>query len=778
MKVLTVNRLQEKTTLLGTTICLLVTRFCRKFFHGSLQLVQGRTVNASIPEYHAMGLLSQFFVLVGIGLALGGVQPGAQISSTPLYLQNRSGVSREPQRVDAGFAEASEEANTSSSQQAGGGGAGFWMWRLTWLYTGVFDSVTGLGGYVGAGEWWQGGWFSNGEQLGRLRSEGGWLLYFLDVTGLQMFGRCWPFIAWSLLLAIEAAILAVLTHSISSLLAPVRFVVRLVSPWCNCRKISEATRDAAKLLPTPSRVLTSIVWHGPARGCSTTTDFYQTHVKGRGSKRKQNDLVVRIGGEVARLTMDPSQHKKIDKKGLGVTYTIFKGATSRKIKKELEGRERARIHLCRHTVCDEADGCVHVKEYAAVDAEAIVDLGQYSRISTYRMGVLALRTWFFFLRICLVFTGGCLGCCGRRKRSSKVAPTSTSYLDQESESESEVEESPCQAVRVGVRVGHEMRPLAPEGCRECAGVSTQLLEEDAQVSDIDDAGKGGNVVVKLCSHHDQVYRAARHAHKCSVVTCYKQVAGALDGVPVCAAHLVDRQEGPRATRSRSRSREGSTRVQTARVERPPSREASREPPPQHETKDALLRVALQVAGKKVWYVLLAKIHGGSSAGEKYELDVPDLGVTFWVKKDRAGRLEEEATMQDVRDLLTHPPAGYDDLGAPVHATVVPRKLHEALGDWHRRSVGGGGGALSRLSDRSWRQAEDDLAAQPEHAWGGLTTEEGGRFGPTVQGDWSQLQGLPRPDDILLPSPTSHEAKRSRTPTRQNPTRSRSVTPQR
>ena len=59
-----------------------------------------------------------------------------------------------------------------------------------------------------------------------------------------------------------------------------------------------------------------------------------------------------------------------------------------------------------------------------------------------------------------------------------------------------------------------------------------------------------------------------------------------------------------------------------------SREASREPPLHHEARDAILRVALQVAGKKVWYVLLAKIHGGSSAGEKYELDVPDLGVTF------------------------------------------------------------------------------------------------------------------------------------------------------
>ena len=38
-------------------------------------------------------------------------------------------------------------------------------------------------------------------------------------------------------------------------------------------------------------------------------------------------------------------------------------------------------------------------------------------------------------------------------------------FDQESETEEEDDDATCQAVKVGIMVGGEMRPVAPDGCQ-------------------------------------------------------------------------------------------------------------------------------------------------------------------------------------------------------------------------------------------------------------------------------------------------------------------------
>ena len=64
-------------------------------------------------------------------------------------------------------------------------------------------------------------------------------------------------------------------------------------------------------------------------------------------------------------------------------------------------------------------------------------------------------------------------------------------LDQESESEVDPEDHPCEAVKVGIMVQGKMRPLAPEGCRDAArGEPTLLLVEDGKASDLSMPSEG------------------------------------------------------------------------------------------------------------------------------------------------------------------------------------------------------------------------------------------------------------------------------------------------
>jgi hypothetical protein len=56
-----------------------------------------------------------------------------------------------------------------------------------------------------------------------------------------------------------------------------------------------------------------------------------------------------------------------------------KGASPRNFQEELADRDPKWVHLCRISECDE--GREHFKEYAAVDMDAIVDLGRHARLT-------------------------------------------------------------------------------------------------------------------------------------------------------------------------------------------------------------------------------------------------------------------------------------------------------------------------------------------------------------------------------------------------------------
>ena len=103
-------------------------------------------------------------------------------------------------------------------------------------------------------------------------------------------------------------------------------------------------------------------------------------------------MLIRVDGQVARLKIDPLENKRVDRKGLVLSYVEVRTATSKKLRKELETQEKQEIHLCRKSYCEcKGDGRIHCTEYAVLDAGAIADLGAHANISACRLCTLCAR---------------------------------------------------------------------------------------------------------------------------------------------------------------------------------------------------------------------------------------------------------------------------------------------------------------------------------------------------------------------------------------------------
>ena len=343
------------------------------------------------------------------------------------------------------------------------GGAG-WGWSFTWAAGGFAE------------------WFSTEDRPGRLQQDGGWLLYFIDNAGVKLFGLAWPLTACVSMFTFLAGLVGLCAYSIQVVTAPFRWACGVLACCCPRRRTQEE-RELDRLIPAPAVPASTVTWKGPGTGGATTTDFYANHIRGRGARRRPNDLLVRSAGQVARLRLDFSEKRKVDRRGLWVRYDEVKGASSRSFRRELSGKDQKWMHLCRASGCEEGDD--HSKEYAAVDMDAIIDLGRHARMTPCRICVLFWRVWLWVMRLFVGALCGVCGCCCRRRGTKKVRTSPAAALfDEESESEAEEEESPCQAIKVGIACEGATRALAPDGCDEAApGGGTALIVEDAKVSD-------------------------------------------------------------------------------------------------------------------------------------------------------------------------------------------------------------------------------------------------------------------------------------------------------
>eukprot|EP00959_Pyramimonas_sp_CCMP1952_P331873 6949361-Pyramimonas_sp.AAC.1 len=82
--------------------------------------------------------------------------------------------------------------------------------------------------------------------------------------------------------------------------------------------------------------------------------------------------------------------ERINRQGLWVECDSVKGASDKGFRRELEQRDQRWLHLRRSASCAGCKGReneLHCKEYAAIDNEAIVDLGDYSKFTPCRIFV-------------------------------------------------------------------------------------------------------------------------------------------------------------------------------------------------------------------------------------------------------------------------------------------------------------------------------------------------------------------------------------------------------
>ena len=474
-----------------------------------------------------------------------------------LWQANLPGGDNQPQDDGANCTDnmSGEGFNCSSSADAGPRRNGafprdkpwsFGWWRIR----GTAEYIFGRGGVASDDEIPQDyeSWFSTPEGTGRLGRDAGWIGYFVDSVGVAAFGAWWCYAAWTGIGAGAIILLGLLAYSIQTLLAPVRWVTTVVGyAWgplsCCCRRAG----DEPAPLPEGPPLARNVEWRGPATGWPAETRYLQEKVKGRGSRRRLNDVLVRVHGQVARLQQDESSQRRIDTHGLKVKFLGITGCTSRQFRRELE--DIGEIHLCRQVECGVEHG-MHVKEYAGIDREALLDLHQYANGSPrWLLGVFCRCFWRggSVLLVCLL----CLCCCGgaRRSRQLRRPDGGVRDLGPDSESEAEIDECSCQAVRVGVIQDGHMRPLSPHGCGDLAcSEETILLDEDAAVSDIRPPAPGQNGTVSLCTHHRQLYLSASAKRKCGVLICYKAAKGVRHGVPLCFDHLEEHGGGAAARR--------------------------------------------------------------------------------------------------------------------------------------------------------------------------------------------------------------------------------------
>ena len=474
-----------------------------------------------------------------------------------LWQANLPGGDNQPQDDGANCTDnmSGEGFNCSSGADAGPGRNGTFSrdkpWSFGWWrIRGTAEYIFGRGGVASDDEILQDheSWFSTPEGTGRLGRDAGWIGYFVDSVGVAAFGAWWCYAAWTGIGAGAIILLGLLAYSIQTLLAPVRWVTTVVGyAWgplsCCCRRAG----DEPAPLPEGPPLARNVEWRGPATGWPAETRYLQEKVKGRGSRRRLNDVLIRVHGQVARLQQDESSQRRIDTHGLKVKFLGITGCTSRQFRRELE--DIGEIHLCRQVECGVEHG-MHVKEYAGIDREALLDLHQYANGSPrWLLGVICRCFWRggSVLLVCL----RCLCCCGgtRRSRQLRRPDGGVRDLGPDSESEAEIDECSCQAVRVGVIQDGHMRPLSPHGCGDLAcSEETILLDEDAAVSDIRPPAPGQNGTVSLCTHHRQLYLSASAKRKCGVLICYKAAKGARHGVPLCFDHLEEHGGGAVARR--------------------------------------------------------------------------------------------------------------------------------------------------------------------------------------------------------------------------------------
>jgi len=132
--------------------------------------------------------------------------------------------------------------------------------------------------------------------------------------------------------------------------------------------------------PLANRALRGVTWWGPGTTRPWGADYLRDHVKGRGTNRVPNHLLVEVQGQVARLVRDMDRLHNASSTGLFYSHSQVHSSSGLALRLQLEAPGSGRVHLCRHHPCLEAGHCTaHVLASSVVDAGAFLDLSEAAK---------------------------------------------------------------------------------------------------------------------------------------------------------------------------------------------------------------------------------------------------------------------------------------------------------------------------------------------------------------------------------------------------------------
>ena len=622
--------------------------------------------------------------------------------------------------------------------------------------------------------------FSTPEQKGSLGTEGGWALYLLDKVGVISFGRYWPVAGWTALATLMIGLLTALVWSLKA-----------CEKWfccgCGCRRRgvregAQAVDPALRHLPVTATPTTyaPVTLVGPGSSTPVDTEYFQRQVRGRGAGRRPHDLVLRFPQGAVRMQPDWTHRTRIDRHGLWIKPGRILGVTARALREHLERADQ--IHLCRSDDCTQP-GAYHCKEFAAIDADSVIDLGAYGRLDGWRALVLFWRG----LRSLKRLLHGFLLCCSCRScRRTTEAPRQIQDqgvirpLDPDSESEAEQISDPCEAVLIGLELQGKPRALAPEGCDDKAAAEpTRLLVDDLQLSD---------ECARLCNHHSQLYMLSCQGRKCSVISCFSKVHGAHKGTPLCSKHLAEtgRSNSPAPVHGAANRRPEESllhsirRSQSAdtRLENGPSRIVRFEEPSspdvghqrlsssEYEKPSRVERAAHPKAGapvlvrlhpffgsgvKTCWFIFLGEVEGiaeDSRRTERAAVKVSSLGLRVSLPwhclgepplTDQSGRYPRTW----LQEFLYSAPTELEDRGVSIQVSQVAPQSWEWLREWEGREVNSKEAPSASLRPEQLRQ----LVKEPRLVL--LPHDEGLVLTKGVGNEGDEFGTPPRPPTISV-----------------------------
>ena len=278
------------------------------------------------------------------------------------------------------------------------------------------------------------GWFSSGL-FGVIGRTTGWASSKICVIALG--SQSCETLQNTLTFILALLILAMFLYGLDWLFRPVLWL------------LSRVGRLYRYLRGTPEDMTSSTLedceWHGPTTDMPANNDHYKDAIRARSpDSRKPNHLIICTNLGYVRCSRTANPVRTANRHGQLFEVDEVISASSQAARKEVTEQVGHKICLCRHLVCGQTENALHVKQYAGIDADLIMDL----RDNSYSI------TWWCCIRTCRWVKAIRFGCmpnmCRRRCKPCGKGRNAAARKGKHPDSDSEIEEeSSCKADCVG-----------------------------------------------------------------------------------------------------------------------------------------------------------------------------------------------------------------------------------------------------------------------------------------------------------------------------------------